>query len=336
MDLADFSYELPRSAIAQHPVEPRDSARLLELDGLRDHVFSDLPGLLRSGDLLVVNRTRVRASRLRGRRATGGSAELLLLRELGQERSIWSALVRPAKKIAVGDVIVAGRVAATILEHQGEGLATVLVDADGDVEEAIAESGEMPLPPYISERLSDPGDYQTVYASETGSAAAPTAGLHFTSALLDRLASAGIDVVSVLLEVGLDTFRPITEPRIEDHRMHSERVLVEPSAIDAVDRTRSAGGRVIAVGTTAVRALESAAASGELQPYAGPTDLYITPGYACRVVDGVITNFHLPGTTLLVMVAALFGDAWRDAYTTALDRGYRFLSFGDAMLGWVR
>ncbi|NNL48722.1 MAG: S-adenosylmethionine:tRNA ribosyltransferase-isomerase, partial [Acidimicrobiia bacterium] len=221
MDLADFSYELPRSAIAQHPASPRDSARLLELDGLRDHVFSDLPTLLSPGDLLVVNRTRVRASRLRGSRGTGGSAELLLLQDLGEERSIWSALVRPAKKLAVGDSIVAGRIVATVLEHHGEGLATVLVEADGDVEEAIALSGEMPLPPYISERLSDPGDYQTVYADETGSAAAPTAGLHFTPELMDRLGSAGIDVASVLLEVGLDTFRPITESRIEDHRIHS-------------------------------------------------------------------------------------------------------------------
>ncbi len=343
MELAEFSYELPRSAIAQQPVSPRDAARLLVLDGLRDHMFSDLPDLLEPHDLLVVNRTRVRASRLPGRRHTGGAAEVLLLGRLegegnsgNGESSTWKALVRPARKLGVGEVISAGPIVATILEHHGDGIVSVVLETDGNIEEAIEQAGEMPLPPYITTGLSDRDDYQTVFAAETGSAAAPTAGLHFTPALIDRLGSRNIEIASVVLEVGLDTFRPITSTHVEDHRIHSENVVVEESAIEAIARARVAGGRVVAVGTTAVRALESAAASGEIRSYTGPTDLYITPGYTCRVVDGLITNFHLPGTTLLVMVAALFGDAWRAAYSAALDRGYRFLSFGDAMMGWVR
>ncbi len=334
MDVTEFSYELPDSAIAQHPVEPRDNARLLEVEGLVDHRFSDLPTMLSAGDLLVVNRTRVRASRLLGTRATGGGAEVLLLRPLARDQ--WTALVRPAKKLPSGSIIVIGDLEVTVVEHHGEGVATVRLAASGPVEDAIAAAGTMPLPPYITESLDHPDDYQTVYARELGSAAAPTAGLHFTESLLNQLEKVGVRVSSVVLEVGLDTFRPITTDRIEDHEIHSERIVVEPEVVEVVEETRVTGGRVVAVGTTVVRALESAAAGGSLVPFSGATDLYITPGYRCRVVDGLITNFHLPRTTLLVMIAALFGDRWRDIYTTALERGYRFLSFGDAMFGWVR
>lgn len=335
MKSSDFSYELPRSAIAQHPISPRDAARLLVVDGLRDHVFSDLPELLEPGDVLVVNRTRVRASRLIGNRATGGAVEVLLLRP--HVRNTWRALVRPAKKLSVGETIRFGQLSVTIVEHLGEGVANVSVEStDGTVDDAIAEAGVMPLPPYITEPLGEAGDYQTVYAQELGSAAAPTAGLHFTPELLEALASQGIDSATVVLEVGLDTFRPMTTEHVEDHQIHSERIVVEQEAVDAITAAKNAGGRVIAVGTTVVRALESAARSGMLEPFDGDTDLYITPGYECKVVDGLITNFHLPGTTLLVMIAALFGETWREAYAAALERDYRFLSFGDAILGWVK
>ena len=256
MDLVDFDYELPREAIAQHPAQPRDSARLLDMDGLVDRHFRDLPELLAPGDLLVVNRTRVRPARLVGRRETGGSVEVLLLRPAGD---LWRALVRPARKLPQGASADFDGLLVTVERHLGDGLAEVRVESDRDLEAEIARVGQMPLPPYITEQLADDSRYQTVYADEVGSAAAPTAGLHFTPALLERLERGGVEIAAVVLEVGLATFRPITAEVVEEHVIHSESYSVDDSVVTAIGLTREPGGRVIAVGTTSVRALESAA-----------------------------------------------------------------------------
>ena len=333
MRVSEFTYPLPPELIAQEPIEPRDSSRLLDCRDLSDHAFSDLPAMLDEGDLLVVNRTRVRRARLVGtRRDTGGSVELLLLSNAGGE---WTALARPSRRLRPGLIIDVGRIEAAITQGPTDGVVAVSLTAVGDIEEAIAEVGAMPLPPYFEGELADDDRYQTLFASETASAAAPTAGLHFTSDLVDRLGGAGVTVASVHLEVGLDTFRPMVTEHIEDHQMHSERIDVDAAAVQAVTEARSRGGRVIAVGTTAARSLESAAVGdGTISETHGATDLYITPGYEFTVVDGLITNFHVPGSTLVVMVAALLGDKWREAYDTAIARRYRMLSFGDAMVAF--
>lgn len=333
MQTVDFSYELPEEAIAQSAVEPRDAARLLVAAGLTDHHFRDLPALLRRGDLVVVNRTRVRRARLRGRReGTGGRVEALLLRPCGEGR--WQALVRPARRLRAGERVRFGGITATLVGDPEAGEAVLALDAGGvPLEEALTRWGEVPLPPYFKGRLDDPERYQTVYSTGIGSAAAPTAGLHFTPGLLQALSESGIGVAAVELDIGLDTFRPIAAERVEDHRMHREAYLVPPETAAAVAEARGRGGRVVAVGTTVVRALESAAdASGRLRPGPAETGLFITPGFRFGVVDLLVTNFHVPGSTLVVLVAAFMGEAWREAYRTALQRGYRFLSFGDAML----
>lgn len=330
MRLADFDYELPADRIAQTPIEPRDSARLLVDRGDRppEHRFvRDLPDLLRAGDLLVLNETKVIPARLRLRRPTGGAAEVLLLESTDPARRRWEALVRPGGKLAVGEE----------LHHDGEPLVrmgertaagdTFFVELIGstDALTLLDDHGEMPLPPYIGERLADPDRYQTVFAREPGSAAAPTAGLHFTPELFDRLDAVGVTTAKVELVVGLDTFQPISTENPLDHPMHTERYRVPPATMRAcVDAER-----VVAVGTTAVRALESAARSGEL---AGRTNLFIHRGFDWQVVDVLMTNFHLPKTTLLMMIDAFVGLRWRDLYATALASDYRFLSFGDAML----
>ena len=329
MHTADFQYDLPEDRIAQTPVEPRDASRLLDTRNLRDHRFADIAALLEPGDLLVVNETRVRRARLVGEKVpTGGRVEVLLLGSVGDGR--WEALVRPARRIRRGTALIFGDLPGEVLDDPIDG--RVLVRFDGDVEAAAAQIGEMPLPPYIRSRLADPERYQTVYASRVGSAAAPTAGLHFTPELFERLSRRGIGRVSIELEVGLDTFRPMSGDRVEDHRMHSEKVRVDEDAVERIAATRRAGGRIVAVGTTVVRSLEAASASGELQPMHAATDLFITPGYRFRTVDLLITNFHAPGTTLLVILASFMGQRWRLAYDHALGSGYRFLSFGDAML----
>ena len=326
----EFRYELPGDAIAQQPVEPRDAARLLDTRTMGDHTFAELPDLLSPGDLLVVNRTRVRKARLVGRKVpTGGRVELLVLSPLGDGR--WEVLVRPAGRLRAGTRIDLDTAVVEVVGGPEEGRAEIAV-VDGSLDAAIESRGEMPLPPYIHERLADPERYQTVYGTDEGSAAAPTAGLHFTPEVLDRVAERDIEVAAVTLEVGLDTFRPIASNDIADHTMHRERIEVDEETVAAVERARVGGGRVIAVGTTVVRALESAALDGTLRPWEGHTDLFITPGYRFRVVDALVTNFHVPGSTLVVLVAAFMGDRWRAVYETALDRGYRFLSFGDAML----
>lgn len=329
----EFRYDLPRDAIAPRPIDPRDAARLLDTRDLSDLHFRDLPSLLRPGDLLVVNTTRVRAARLRGRKAdTGGGVELLVLTDFGGDR--WSALIRPARRIRPGVVLDLGSLEGVVEEGPRKGRVIVrLVSPDGDpVEEVIERAGTLPLPPYVAAEPEDPEMYQTVYAERLGSAAAPTAGLHFTLELLASLRNQGIEIASLTLDVGIDTFRPISTTHIEDHRMHSERYCIPTPTAGMLTETRRRGGRIVAVGTTVVRALESRVGDdGVVRPGPGSTGLYVTPGYRFRVVDALITNFHLPASTVLVLVAAFMGARWRDAYEHALERGYRFLSFGDAM-----
>ncbi len=326
---SDFHYHLPEGAIAQSAIEPRDAARLLDTrDGI-DHLVADLPRLLRAGDLVVVNSTRVRRARLAATKETGGAVEILLLRPHGPDA--WQALVRPGRRIRRGTRLTAGPVEFIARHGIGDGV-VILEIASGSVEAAIEEVGRIPLPPYFHGELADPERYQTVFSRRTASAAAPTAGLHFTPGLLAAIAAAGVAVAAVDLEIGLDTFRPIATERVADHQIHRERVVVTDEVVAAVAAARSRGGRVLAVGTTVVRSLETAAAGRELGPFDGFTDLFIIPGYRFRVVDLLLTNFHVPGSTLVLLVAAFMGPGWRPAYELALGRGYRFLSFGDAML----
>lgn len=330
MHIEDFDYDLPAEAIAQLPAEPRDASRLLVVGNpLIDTTFGKLSDYLNAGDLLVVNTTRVRAARLRGTRPTGGAVELLLLEKHEDE---WEALARPARKLRAGMLLDLGELVAEVVAVGGEGIVQARLQTVGDraVEEVIAAVGLVPYPPYVTDGPADPGRYQTVYADATGSAAAPTAGLHFTPELLADLTDRGIGRSEIILDIGLDTFRPITAPVVEDHEMHRERYEVPAATVVAIQETRERGGRVVAVGTTTVRALESAAATGELIPGEGSTDLFITPGYQPRIVDAVLTNFHLPRSSLIVMIAALV-PGWRQMYDYALESGYRFLSFGDAM-----
>lgn len=328
-----FDYDLPEGAIAQTPLEPRDASRLLRTDPLEDRVFADLPGLLQPGDLVVVNRTKVRAARLIGHKTeTGGLVELLVLRRVDDAR--WEALIRPARRIRVGTKLQFGAITGEVLSGPERGEVVVaLSTANGDVEAAFETDGQIPLPPYIHTDLEDRGRYQTVFAKTVGSAAAPTAALHFTPRLLTALGERGVAVAEVDLEVGLDTFRPIGTENIADHEMHQEAWSVPAETEEAIAETRSNGGRVVAVGTTVVRTLESAACGdGMVSAGGGDTDLFISPGYRMRVVDVVLTNFHAPRTTLIVMIATLIGERWRAVYEHALRDGYRFLSFGDAML----
>lgn len=329
----ELDYDLPAAAIAQVPAEPRDRARLL-VDGgphaapLHRHV-SDLPDLLRTGDLLVLNTTRVLPARVAIRRSTGAVGEVLLIEE--HDDGWWEVLCRPSRKLRRGDVVeaVGGGLRFLVGEDVGVGRKLVRPELDGPLAAALERVGEMPLPPYITERLGDPERYQTVYADRPGSAAAPTAGLHLTSRLLAELADHGVSIAEVELVVGLDTFRPLSTEVVEDHEIHTERYRVPDETWEAVRRTRAAGGRVVAVGTTSVRALESRAARGEPS---GRTDLFITPGFRFAAVDLLLTNFHLPRTSLLALVQAFVGPRWRDLYATAVEEGYRFLSFGDALL----
>jgi S-adenosylmethionine:tRNA ribosyltransferase-isomerase len=323
MDTADLDYPLPADAIAQVPVEPRDAARLLVDEGpdrAPSHQrVADLPDLLLPGDLLVVNDTRVRPARLHLRKPTGGHVEVLLLE--AHEDGRWEALVRPSRKVPPGTALrsEAGDLSVEVGEDLGEGLRAVTLDGDPSA------AGEVPLPPYIHTALADPERYQTVYARRPLSAAAPTAGLHLTEQVLERCRANGVTVASLELAVGLDTFKPLAVEHLDDHVMHSEAFAV-PADVMAAAETAP---RVVAVGTTVVRALESAAATGRLE---GRTDLFITPGFDFKAVDVLMTNFHVPRTSLLALIAAFIGPRWRELYALALADGYRFLSFGDAML----
>jgi S-adenosylmethionine:tRNA ribosyltransferase-isomerase len=330
VQIAEFDYVLPDDRIAQTPIEPRDAAKLLVdrgSDRPEDRLVSDLPHVLLPGDLLVLNETRVIPARLRLRRNTGGAVEVLLLEPWDADRRTWEALVRPGGKLAVGELLEVGGAPLVRMGERTPAGDTFWVELVGDDDPVtlLDRHGEMPLPPYISERLGDPERYQTVFSREPASAAAPTAGLHFTPALFERLAAAGIDTATVELVVGLDTFQPISTENPLEHPMHTERFRVPSETADACRRAR----RVVAVGTTAVRALESAARTGQSS---GRTDLFIHRGFDWNVVDLMMTNFHLPKTTLLMMVDAFVGPRWRTLYDVAMARDYRFLSFGDAML----
>jgi S-adenosylmethionine:tRNA ribosyltransferase-isomerase len=320
-------YELPDEAIAREPITPRDAARLLVDEGPgRDpqhRRVADLPDLLLDGDVLVVNETRVLPARLRLTKPTGGAVEVVLLDPEGD--GTWTALVRPSGKVPEGTELVAGDdLVVEVGERLAEGRRRVRVVADDPVA-ALSRHGDVPLPPYLGGLKVDPDRYQTVYARVPGSVAAPTAGLHLTPEVLDRCRARGIEVLTVDLAVGLDTFRPVTAERIEDHPVHTERYRVPPATMDACRRAR----RVVAVGTTTTRALESAAATNRFE---GRTDLLIRPGHRWRVVSALLTNFHQPFSTPLLLVESLVGGRWRNLYATALAEGYRFLSFGDAML----
>jgi S-adenosylmethionine:tRNA ribosyltransferase-isomerase len=326
----EFDYELPPEAIAKEGVEPRDSARLLvavDHEVEHRHVW-DLPSYLGPGDVVVVNDTRVLPARVPIRRSTGGGGEVLLLEPVGH--GWWEALVRPSSKLTPGSIVAAGevdRLEIEIGEDLGQGRRRVrpLVAAE-DLLAALDRHGRMPLPPYLGPvTMADPERYQTVYARRAASAAAPTAGLHLTEAVLEGMQDAGASLVRIELIVGLGTFRPIGAERVEDHVMHAERYRITPEVWDTIVNAE----RVVAIGTTSVRAVESAAASGELE---GSTDLFISRPFDWRVVDVMMTNFHLPKSSLLVMIDAFVGPRWRDIYARALADGYRFLSFGDAML----
>lgn len=332
MQLSDFDYVLPDERIAQVPITPRDAARLLVAGNPVQHRHvSDLPDLLQPGDLLVVNETRVIPARLKLSRSTGGAAEVLLLETIDPDRRVWEALIRPGKKLKVRECLFADGVPLIRIGERTAAGDTFFVNLLGDADplQLLEQHGQMPLPPYITATLDDPDRYQTVFAAMPGSAAAPTAGLHFTPELFSRLAARGIDRVAVELIVGLDTFQPISTENPLDHPMHTERYRVPPETMEACLRTRKQGGRLVAVGTTAVRALESAAKTGEL---AGRTKLFIHEGFDWQLIDVLMTNFHLPKTTLLMMIDAFFGPGWRSLYAEALRKEYRFLSFGDAML----
>ncbi len=330
MDTAAFDYDLPAGSIAQEAIEPRDSARLLVASTLEDRAFVDLPQLLEPGDLVVVNKTRVRPARVFATKQTGGQVELLLTKWVSEH--VWEAMVRPARRIRIGTRLTAGPLAIVVVTDPDRGVVTVEIESQESVEQVLETLGEIPLPPYFHGTLNDAERYQTMFATTVGSAAAPTAALHFTPALVHAMRTRGIEFAEVDLEVGLDTFRPMEDGPIADHEMHRERYTVPSAAAAAIANAKRRRSRVVAVGTTVVRTLETAADSnGTILPSSGSTDLFITPGYHAKVVDAVITNFHAPRTTLIVMIAALLGPTWREVYAHALDSGYRFLSFGDAM-----
>jgi len=329
--LADFDYDLPPAAIAQHPIEPRDAARLLVDRGAGaspDHRHvRDLPELLEPGDLVVVNDSRVIPARLRLHRHSGGAVEILLLEALDADHRRWECLVRPARRLARGEELVddEGR-AVLVMGSRTEAGDTFTVElCAADPLAAIRATGHVPLPPYITAPLDDPDRYQTVYARQLGSAAAPTAGLHLTNRVLDALAARSIGLARLELVVGLDTFQPVSEDDPTRHRIHSERYAVPPETLEACQSAK----RVVAVGTTVARALETAAATEQAS---GRTRLFIHRPYEWRMVDLLMTNFHLPRTTLLLLIDAFIGARWRQLYASALDEGYRFLSFGDTML----
>ncbi len=364
LNISDFDYDLPTELIAQTPIEPRDASRLMVVQRATGTIthrhFRDIGEFLRPGDLLIANQSRVIPARLLGKRAeTGGAVEVLLLAErpdLG--RDCWESLVRPGRRLHEGGRIIfsdseghaqllgeilqrtdaGGRIVRFSLPAQLGGEAreiAVAYQGLSQVRERIDLLGKMPLPPYIHEKLADPERYQTVYARISGSAAAPTAGLHFTPQLLEQLRQQGVRVGFVTLHVGLDTFRPVEVEKVNEHKMHSEEIFLDAPTAELINETRRAGGRVIAVGTTSVRVLESVASffNGRIEAYQGRTSLFIVPGTRFQVVDAVITNFHLPRSTLLLLISAFMGKTlMEEAYQEAMREQYRFFSFGDAML----
>ncbi|WP_195480170.1 tRNA preQ1(34) S-adenosylmethionine ribosyltransferase-isomerase QueA [Lactiplantibacillus plantarum] len=339
LTLEDFDYDLPHELIAQTPIKKRDSSRLLELDRqtgeMQDKHFYDIIDQLNPGDAVVMNNSRVMPARLYGvKPETGGHAEVLLLHNT--EGDEWETLMKPAKRAKVGTVISFGdgKLTATVTAEKEDGIRMIEFHYDGIFMEILESLGETPLPPYIKEKLDDPDRYQTVYAKENGSAAAPTAGLHWTKELLQKVQDKGIKLVYLTLHVGLGTFRPVEEDNIDDHKMHSEFYRLDEDAAKTLNEVRQNGGHIIATGTTSIRTLETIGSKfdGEIKPDSGWTDIFIKPGYQWKVVDAFITNFHLPKSTLVMLVAAFTGrDMILKAYQHAIDEKYRFFSFGDAM-----
>ena len=334
---SDFYYDLPERLIAQTPIEPRDCSRMLVFhrgDGTIEHRhFYDLPEYLRAGDVLVINNTRVLPARIYGNKKSGARIELLLHKRLSL--TDWEVLARPSRKAEPGtEIVFSDRLKAVVIGRGEEGLRTVRFSFDGVFEDLLSQVGEMPLPHYIHEKLEDRERYQTVYAKENGSSAAPTAGLHFTPALMDKLSASGVEIVKVLLHVGLGTFRPVKAENITDHKMHSEYYSVSEQAAERLNLAKKEGRRIIAVGTTSVRVLESSTGNdGMIHAGSGETSIFIYPPYEFKSVDGLITNFHLPESTLIMLVSAFIGrERALNMYRTAVEKEYRFFSFGDATL----
>jgi S-adenosylmethionine:tRNA ribosyltransferase-isomerase len=352
LSLSGYDYQLPQESIAQTPAVPRDSSRLLVVDSPDTHhhaIFRDLVDWLEPGDLLVLNDTKVLPARLYGRKSTGAPVEILLLEE--KEHNCWLSLVKPGKRFKIGTEIWfephedisptdSFRLKAITIDRDEATAGRLLqfaVPDDRSFLELLPNFGQLPLPPYITSTESEPSQYQTVYADEVGSVAAPTAGLHFTEELLQKLEAKGIDRIHLTLHVGVGTFRPVETENIVEHHMHQEWIRITPEIVAKIHQTKANGGRIIAVGTTAVRAIEGAvkeAGGGEdLVPYTGKTNIFIYPGYRWRVIDGMVTNFHLPKSSLAMLVSALIGrERLLSLYREAIDRHYRFYSFGDAML----
>ena len=338
MKKSDFWFDLPEELIAQTPLEKRDTSKLLHLNKnngeVSHHHFSDIKSFLRKGDCLILNDSRVLPARLLGHRPTGGQIEVLLLRDLGGDE--WECLVKPGRKMKPGAEVVFGNgeLKAEVLSTGEGGTRTVKFSYEGIFLEVLEQLGRMPLPPYIHEELRDNERYQTVYSRAVGSAAAPTAGLHFTNALLDEIREMGVEIGFVTLHVGLGTFRPVKEDDILNHEMHSEFCIMPKETAELINRTKANGGRVISVGTTSSRTIESfAKEDGTMEETSGWTDIFIYPGYRFKCVDALITNFHLPESTLIMLVSALAGrEQVLNAYNIAVSEKYRFFSFGDAMI----
>ncbi len=338
MDVKDFYFDLPQELIAQDPLEDRSASRLLVLDKdtgeIQHRIFKDIVSYLRKGDCLVINDTKVIPARLYGvKEGTQAKIEVLLLKR--REKDVWEVLVKPGKKARPGAVIQFGEglLTGTVIDVVEEGNRLIRFSYEGIFEEILDQLGQMPLPPYITHQLKDKNRYQTVYAKHEGSAAAPTAGLHFTEELLKQIEDKGVKIAHVTLHVGLGTFRPVKVENVQDHHMHSEFYIVEPEEAEKINRTKQEGGRVICVGTTSCRTIESAAGEdGVLKAGSGWTDIFIYPGYRFKILDALITNFHLPESTLVMLVSALAGrEHVLAAYEEAIRERYRFFSFGDAM-----
>jgi len=341
MKLEDFDFELPKELIAQTPVEPRDSSRLMVIDRNTQKIvhsrFNRLVEFLKPGDVLVLNKTKVLPARIIGQKErTKARIEVLLLKRLSQD--VWEILVRPAKRLKVGQKVIFGDglLIGELKDVLVNGNRIMQFEYAGLFEQVLDKLGEMPLPPYITSKLKDKERYQTVYARESGSAAAPTAGLHFTEELLNKIRSHGVDILSIILHIGLGTFRPVKTENIEDHQMHSEYFSIDQETAEKINRAKTEGRRIIAVGTTVVRTLESVAnlsSENRIVPMEGWTDIFIYPGYKFKIIDALITNFHFPRSTLIMLVSAFAGrELILKAYDCAIKEKYRFYSFGDAML----
>jgi len=339
LEKKDFFYDLPKELIAQQPIAQRDGSRLMHLcrkTGVVSHkMFKDIKMLFNPGDCIVINDSKVIPARLLGKSESGTAGVEMLLHERLSE-SNWSVLVKPGRKAQVGDKLIfgEGRLVATVKEIIEDGLRVVSLEHEGDFEPLLEEIGEMPLPHYIEEKQADTSRYNTVYAKHEGSVAAPTAGLHFTAKLLDEIAASGVKIVRVTLHVGIGTFRPVKEDDITKHHMHSEYCRIEPGVAAAINETKKNGGRVIAIGTTSCRTIESRTdENGQVQAGAGKTDIFIYPGYKFKIMDGLLTNFHLPESTLIMLVSAFAGrEATLAAYEEAVRQEYRFFSYGDCCL----